>query len=197
MKKPKPPIRKAKKKTGPPLPIVYSEDVLYKLGIASGLTASAKLPVGQRTPVVINGVVLPENLVEVATDCGKKGAEFYSELVEHGCVGPGKYFTDEVDFICKSIRSSLEKGFVLAILRYADELKSNPEAAAMLAAARANSKKGAAARRKQAAPNHRKIQKLFRELRKTLPKKTVRYLRVAKEFKMSDRQIARIVDGID
>jgi len=196
MKKSKP-ARKARKKTGPPLPIVYSEDVLCKVGIASGLTASAKLPVGQRPPVVINGVVLPGNLVEVATDCGSKMGEFYSELAERGFVGPGKHFTDEVDFICKSNRSSLEKGFVLAILRYADELKLNPEAAAMLAAARANSKKGAAARRKQAAPNHRKIQKLFRELRKTSPKKTVRYLRVAKEFKMSDRQIARIVDGID
>lgn len=196
MKKSKP-ARKAKKTTGPPLPIVYSEDVLCKVGIASGLTASAKLPVGQRPPVVINGVVLPGNLVEVATDCGSKMGEFYSELAERGFVGPGKHFTDEVDFICKSNRSSLEKGFVLAILRYADELKLNPEASAMLAAARANSKKGAVARRKQAAPNHRKIQKLFRELRKTSPKKTVRYLRVAKEFKMSDRQIARIVDGID
>ena len=95
------------------------------------------------------------------------------------------------------LQDSFRKGFFLALLRYGDELKSHPEAAAMLAAARANSKKGAVARRKQAAPNHRKIQKLFRELRKTSPKKTVRYLRVAEEFKMSDRQIARIVDGID
>ena len=91
----------------------------------------------------------------------------------------------------------MRDGFVVALVRYQQELRENAEAAAMLAAARANSKKGAAARRKQAAPNHRKIQKLFRELRKTSPKKTVRYLRVAKEFKMSDRQIARIVDGID
>ena len=96
-----------------------------------------------------------------------------------------------------AMRDAMREGFQLAVLRYADELKSHPEAAAMLAAARANSKKGAVARRKQAAPNHRKIQKLFRELRKTSPKKTVRYLRVAEKFKMSDRQIARIVDGID
>ena len=96
-----------------------------------------------------------------------------------------------------AMRDAMREGFQLAVLRYADQLKSNPEAAAMLAAARANSKKGAVARRKQAAPNHRKIQKLFRELRKTSPKKTVRYLRVAEKFKMSDRQIARIVDGID
>jgi hypothetical protein len=59
------------------------------------------------------------------------------------------------------------------------------------------SRKGGDARRKQAEPNHKAIRKRFRELRKTVTKKTVRYVRVASEFEMSDRQIARIVDGID
>ncbi len=95
------------------------------------------------------------------------------------------------------LESSYSRGFYLALLRYRNELKDVPEAAAMLESLRRNSAKGAAARRKQAAPTHLAIRKRFRELRKTTPKKTVRYLRVAEEFEMSDRQVARIVDGID
>jgi len=96
-----------------------------------------------------------------------------------------------------AINTAMAQGFLLALLRYADGLKAVPEATAMLDSLRRNSAKGAAARRKQAAPNHRAIRRRFKELRKTTPKKTARYLRVAGEFKMSDRQIARIVDGID
>ena len=199
MKKSKP-ARKAKKKTGPPLPIVYSEDVLCKVGIASGLTASAKLPVGQRPPVVINGVVLPGNLVEVATDCGSKMGEFYSELAERGFVGPGKHFTDEVDFICKSNRSSLEKGFVLAILRYADELKSNPEASAMLAAMLVARKKGltkATAKRKQKnEPARKAIRKQFRELRKDNWPKGKALEQLMETTGKSNRQLQRDTKGL-
>jgi hypothetical protein len=96
-----------------------------------------------------------------------------------------------------SIKRALRTGFNLALLRYADELKHVPEAVALLEAKRRGAQKGGEARRKKAAPNHKAIQKRFRELRKTVPKKTARYLRVAEEFGMSDRQVQRIVDGID
>lgn len=103
----------------------------------------------------------------------------------------------ELEILHCAIRMAMAQGFFLAIMRYAADLKHAPEAVAVLESLRRNSAKGAAARRKQAAPTHRAIQKRFRELRKTTPKKTVRYLRVAEEFEMSDRQVARIVDGID
>jgi hypothetical protein len=95
------------------------------------------------------------------------------------------------------LEASYSRGFYLALVRYRDDLRNVPEAAAMLESLRRNSAKGAAARRKQAAPTHRAIQKRFRELRKTVPKKTARYLRIAGEFGMSDRHVARIVDGIN
>jgi hypothetical protein len=96
-----------------------------------------------------------------------------------------------------SVKKAVRIGFNLALLRYADDLKHVPEAAALLEKKRSAAKKGGNARRKQAEPNHKAIRKRFRELRKTVPKKTARYVRVAGEFEMSDRQIARIVDGID
>lgn len=99
------------------------------------------------------------------------------------------------------IRQTLEdcfrQGFYLALLRYADDLKTSAEAEPLIEGLRQAARKGGAARRAQAAPIHKAIRKRFRELRKTTPKKTVRYLRVAEEFEMSDRQVARIVDGID
>lgn len=72
-----------------------------------------------------------------------------------------------------------------------------PEATAIRTALARGRKKGGAVNRRKAAPTHKAIRKRFRELRKTTPKKTVRYLRVAEEYGMSDRQVARIVDGID
>ncbi len=72
-----------------------------------------------------------------------------------------------------------------------------PENAAIRTALARGRKKGAAVVRQKAAPTHKAIRKRFKELRKTTPKKTVRYLRVAEEYGMSERQVARIVDGID
>ena len=100
-----------------------------------------------------------------------------------------------------AVRRKLEEcfrtGFYLALLRYADDLKTSAEAEPLIEGLRQAARKGGAARRAQAAPIHKAIRKRFRELRKATPKKTVRYLRVAEEFEMSDRQVARIVDGID
>jgi hypothetical protein len=99
------------------------------------------------------------------------------------------------------IRDGLERcfrqGFYLALLRYADDLKQSVEAGAVVERLRRNANKGGEARREKAKPAHRAIRKRFKELRKTVPKKTARYLRVAEEFEISDRHVARIVDGLD
>lgn len=93
--------------------------------------------------------------------------------------------------IRRELESCFRQGFYLALLRYADDLKQSAEAAPLIDGLRKAARKGADARRAQAAPAHRAIRKRFRELRKTVPKKTARYLRVAEEFKMSDRHIAQ------
>jgi hypothetical protein len=94
-------------------------------------------------------------------------------------------------------QKAVHLGFVAALQHFRKEIASTPKGARVLEALRVNSAKGAAVRRKQAEPAHREIRKRFRELRKTTPKKTVRYLRVAEEFGMSDRHVARVVEGID
>ncbi len=101
--------------------------------------------------------------------------------------------------IRRSLEGCFRQGFFLALLRYADDLKRSAEASPLLEGWRKAARKGAAARRAQAAPNRKAVCKRFRELRKTTPKKTVRYLRVAEEFGMSDRHVQRIVNeaGID
>jgi hypothetical protein len=104
---------------------------------------------------------------------------------------------EHVLFFEEQIVEALETGFRLALLRYAEDLKAVPEAAAMLKKMKRGSKKGGAARRAKAEPTHKAIRKRFRELRKSVPKKTARYLRVGNEFGISDRHVARIVDGID
>lgn len=95
------------------------------------------------------------------------------------------------------IQSALQAGFYLAVKRYADELRQIPEFTEFIATRIDAAHKGGDAVRRNAAPRHKDIRKRFRELRKTSPKKTVRYRRLADEFGLSDRQISRIVEGLD
>jgi hypothetical protein len=95
------------------------------------------------------------------------------------------------------LEAAFRDGFYLALLHHADDLKTTVEAAPLIESLREAARKGGAARRAKAEPTHKAIRKRFRELRKTTPKKTVRYLRVAEEFDISERHVARIVDGID
>ncbi|GDX96179.1 hypothetical protein LBMAG47_18430 [Planctomycetia bacterium] len=111
---------------------------------------------------------------------------------------------DQLDFsyaelmvLHAAINTAMAQGFFLAMWRYADDLKQSAEAAPVIEGLREAARKGGAARRAQAAPIHKAIRKRFRELRKTTPKKTVRYMRVGEEFQISERHVARIVDGID
>lgn len=99
--------------------------------------------------------------------------------------------------ISDEIRSALLAGFYFAVLRYADELRQVPEVKEFIEKRINAAHKGGEAKRTRAEPRHKQIRKRFRELRKTSPKKGVRYLRLASEFDLSDRQIARIVAGID
>jgi hypothetical protein len=146
------------------------------------------------------GVPLPPDLGKV---CGRHASEeaqhMEISLSEHFIIA-GRDMTldiqdEHVAYFEKVILDAVESGFFLALLRYADELKKVPEAAAILEAKRRGSLKGAAARRKQAAPNHKAIRRRFKELAKTIPKATARYLRIGKEFGMHEDSVARIIRG--
>lgn len=71
------------------------------------------------------------------------------------------------------------------------------EAQLVLERLRRSASKGSEARRKKAAPAHREIRKQFKSMRRAVPKKTARYLRLAEQFGMSSRQVSRIVEGLD
>ena len=101
---------------------------------------------------------------------------------------------DELQFL---IAAEIELAIVKTKVSLTGVLLEAAEAGPVLERLRHNAPKGGAARRKKVAPTHKAIQKRFRELRKSIPKKTVRYLRIAGEYEMSDRHVARIVEGID
>jgi hypothetical protein len=96
-----------------------------------------------------------------------------------------------VSEIQSAMKRALRIGFNLAVLRYADDLKHVPEAAAMLTANRKNAKKGGAARHKQAEPRRQEARRLDRELRKTVKKKYLRVQRIAAEMKVDTRTVER------
>ncbi len=129
-------------------------------------------------------------------DAIQRLAEFISKRASHSHFGDSPT-AEQLQSLRVALEISYRRGFYLALLRYENDLKIVPEAAAMLEGLRQAARKGGAARRAKAEPTHKAIRKRFRELRKTTPKKTVRYLRVAEEFGISDRHVARIVDGID
>jgi len=91
---------------------------------------------------------------------------------------------------------SYARGFYLALLRYADDLKAAPEAAAIRAALERGRKKGADTVRKKAAPKKMAIRKRFRELRKSGFTKTDARRLLEQETGISFRQIERDTAGL-
>lgn len=105
--------------------------------------------------------------------------------------------SDDRKAIAHSLMTCVRRGFYLALLRYSDDVKAAAEAAAFQEKRLSGSHKGGDVRRREAAPKHKAIRARFRALKKTIPKKTARCARLAAEFKMSDRNVQRIVDGLD
>ncbi len=95
-----------------------------------------------------------------------------------------------------AVRDAMREGFQLALLRYAEELKHVPEAAAVCKALERGRKKGGATNHKKAEPQRLAIRKRFRELRKSGFTKTDARTLLEQEYKKSDRQIERDTKGL-
>lgn len=95
-----------------------------------------------------------------------------------------------------AISTAMAQGFVLAVFRYAEELRNVPEAAAIRAALERGRKKGADTVRKKAAPKKMAIRKRFRELRKSGFTKTDARRLIEQETGISFRQIERDTAGL-
>jgi len=107
---------------------------------------------------------------------------------------------DDTGCFKQRLRDCFRQGFIFALLRYADELKENPEAAealaTLLAAHGDNSKKGILAIKRKAALKKKEAKRLDRLLRNTVKKKYLRVERIAKEMnakgmKTSERNVER------
>jgi len=154
--------------------------------------------------VSVDGFEVPDDLPLISLYIAKHHqyridnvVTYHPELVDKCCgsIDDAKYMATMFAFM-KAVRT----GFTMALMVYEDELKRVPHATSVLRAMEKRSdtsRKNGKVRSEMAAPTHKAIQKRFRELRKSSPKKTVRYRRVAEEFGMSDRQVARIVTGIN
>lgn len=162
------------------------------------VTIDAVYDVEERCP--FQGIDVPDDVDDLFARDGGRIYEAWRTMVDQTRAVGDKA---ETEGLIETVRwialRAVETGFYLALMRYADDLKSSAEAGPILERLRKNAKKGGAARRKKAAPTHKAICKRFRELRKTVPKKTARYLRIAGEFGMSEGQIRRIISdaGID
>ena len=208
MKKLKPAIRKAKKKTGPTLsnydnpgkiyvPGLKPEDFLedHELAEMSECSPPSRFFPGLQS--MGNGFLFPnliaESLHNYALDAALLfqldktvyPAEFSKHVETMDRDSNIQWFSRLYQHCLQIMRD----GFVVAILRYQKELRENPEAAAMLAANRANSKKGIAAIKRKSEPKKREARRLDRELRKTIKKTDGREKRIAEIMKVGTRQV--------
>jgi hypothetical protein len=94
------------------------------------------------------------------------------------------------------LEGSYRRGFYLALLRYADDLKAVPEAASMLKALGAGRKKGGKATQKKAAPKRMAVRRRYRELRKQGFKPKQARLVIHEDTGFSIRQIERDTKGL-
>lgn len=95
-----------------------------------------------------------------------------------------------------AMRDAMREGFYLALLRYADDLKSAPEAAAILADLERGRRKGGATNHKKAEPQRLAIRRRFRELRKSGFSKTDARKMLEQESGISFRHIERLTKGL-
>lgn len=94
------------------------------------------------------------------------------------------------------LHASYSRGFYLALLRYADDLKAVPEAAAILKAMRSGPSKAGEVIRKKAAPKRMDVRRRFRELRKSGFNKTEARRIIHQDTGFSIRQIERDTAGL-
>lgn len=94
------------------------------------------------------------------------------------------------------LEGSYSRGFYLALLRYADDLKAVPEAAAILKRLNKGPKKGGEATRKKASAKRMDVRRRFRELRKAGFKPTHARRVIHEDTGFSTRQIERDTKGL-
>lgn len=151
----------------------------------------------------INGVPIPKDLTLFC----EREAEGSAMYIEHIFGFEAQSWSLEEDLslhlasehirvLQSELAWAMETGFLLALQRYADDLKSVPEAAAIRAALERGRKKGAATVRRNAAPKKMAIRKRFRELRKSGFTKTDARRLIEQETGISFRQIERDTAGL-
>lgn len=151
----------------------------------------------------VNGVPIPKDL---ALFCERE-AEGVAMYIEHVFGFDAQSWSADKDMslqlsfehvrvLRQEIAWAMESGFLLALQRYADDLKSVPEAAAIRAALERGRKKGADTVRQKAAPKKMAVRKRFRELRKSGFTKTDARRLIEQETRISFRQIERDTAGL-
>jgi hypothetical protein len=211
MKKQKAADRKTAKKK-PALTAKPLRDLGGTLGWVQSIESLANSPVifcgweaDTNAPIIqhrnaINGVPLPIDLEAAAKAFAHRAAIVLIHRLANPPVAdesgrevfsPVNLDSIQAFFVEDIAKTMVRLGFYLAVMRYADELKHVPEAAAMLEANRKNAKKGGDARRKEADSRRKEARRLDREMRKTVKKKYLRVQRIAAQMKVGERTIER------
>jgi hypothetical protein len=151
----------------------------------------------------VKGVPLPKDLERICDREARDLAEYMGHVLTVEAAGWSQHedlslpiTTDHVQYFRSEIAAAMETGFLIAVQRYADDLKHVPEVKTIRAALERGRKKGADTVRKKAAPKKTAIRKRFRELRKSGFTKTDARKVLEQETGFSFRQIERDTKGL-
>lgn len=174
---------------------------------ASGLEIRSegvyRIEMGKRLPFV--GVSVPE---EIGDEIDKEGYRRFcqwrddhiSSALRELMLRDNELNIAVCDVLFR-LRWAVEAGFYMAILRFADDLKNVPEAAAILGRMKNGRKKGAATTKRKAEPRKMEIRRRFRALRKSGFNKGDVREEIQQEYRskgeeISVRQIERYTEGL-
>lgn len=138
---------------------------------------------------IVDGIALPADLDTVA----------FLAATAHflGAMAIGLGSPDGEDkrrgALYESLGLAYRAGFAMAVRVYADDLKNAPRVASIRESLERGRRIGADTNKRKAEPRRKAILKRFKELEKTIPKATARYLRIANEFKMDEGSVGRII----
>jgi hypothetical protein len=175
-----------------------SEGVVY-VRVGDALIPTRHRIVG-RVPFL--GIDVPDDVGQLFERDGGRIYETWRSMIDQARAAGNSAVTEEVIGVVRwAAIHAVETGFYLALLRYADDLKSSVEASAILEGLKKGRKKGTATTKRKAEPRRMAVRQRFRALRKSGFNKGDAYEEIQGEYrskgeKISIRTIERHTKGL-
>lgn len=152
--------------------------------------------------VPFQGIDVPDDVGQLFERDGGRIYDRWKSMIDQARAAGDRAETEVVIGLVRwAAINAVETGFYLALLRYADDLKSSVEASAILEGLKNGRRKGTETTKRKAEPRRMAVRRRFRELRKSGFNKGTAREEIQQEYRskgeeISVRQLERYTEGL-